>query len=136
MAMARPARPAAELVALREAAVIVEMETDKSKAHALGTEIARRVVEELRRDLASDPDDRLSAALTELERNVAPSPFVTLATCPEIDVHGDYMKMRRERLEARSGQYLSPEGQCVELAAILDRIERRLSQRYIRQLRA
>lgn len=127
LAMARPARPAAEIIAVREAAAMVRLETNLSSIPAVAREIAARVVEAMLADI--ERDDALSIALAAIERQLAPSPLSTLATCPEINTAEGFVERRAARLRARSGRYLTPAQQDAERKAIAADITGGLSRR-------
>ena len=129
MNMARPRRPQAEAILVREAAAIVRAETDASSAKAQSRQIAARVTAELMKELDGDP---LDLALAAIERDVIGSPFQQLASCPEIDTASLFVERRVERLRARSGRYLCSQEEQVERTLILREIERTLASRYAR----
>lgn len=136
MAMARPSRPTAEVAAVRAASEDVSRETGLRSVPLLAAEIARQVVEEMLYDLETEQDDRLIAALNAVKRQLMPSAISTLATCPDIDTAADYVARRVQRVQARSGKYLSPADQQREKSAISAELQSFLAARYSRHLRA
>jgi hypothetical protein len=129
--MARPARPEREVAAVREAAAVIRGEMQRAAPPAVAQEIATRVVAELLVEVDGLVDDPFLAALQNARR----SPFVTLATCPEIDTLSEFVERRVERLRARAGSYLAPAQQADERKAIAEDVEQTLSRRYLRHLR-
>jgi hypothetical protein len=129
--MARPARPAAEIAAVRAAAEIVSAEMGLTAAQPLAREIARRVVVELRAEIDGLTDDPLIAALQRVQR----SPFVDLATCPEIDTISLFVERRAERLHSRAGRYLTAGEQQRERRGIEREVTKALTERYSRHIR-
>jgi len=134
--MARPARPATESRAVRDAAETVRAETGHSltAADPIAAIIAARVVEAMQAYLAEDMDPLL-AAMGELQRRTCPSPLDTLATDPSIDSVALFTEARVERVRSRCGRSLSvreDEAECRELWAS---VHARLWHRYIRTLR-
>lgn len=130
--MARPARPAAEAALVREAGHIVSAETGITAAQPLAREIAARVVKELLAEIGGLAAEPLLVAL----QKAAPSPFVTLATCPETDTLSDFVQRRVDRLRSRAGAYLSPSSQIRERNAIAKEVSLLLFGRYLRHLRS
>lgn len=130
--MARPRRPEAEAQAVREAAEIVRRETGLTSAKATSREIAARVVAELMHEIDGDP---LDLAFAAIERSLIGSPFHRLASCPKINTAADFVERRVERLQARSGRYLSPAEQANERAEIMHELRGVLANRYDWQLR-
>lgn len=135
MAMARPSRPMAEVAAVQAASDEVRRETGLQSVPLLAAEVARRVIEEMLRDLEADHEDRLIAALNAVKRQLMPSAISTLATCPDIDTAADYVTRRVQRVQARSGRYLSPADQQRERSAISAELQSFLAARYSRHLR-
>lgn len=134
MAMARPARPAAEIAAVWEAARLVRRETGISSLPALAREIAARVTTAMLADI--ERVDELSIALAAIEQQMLPSPIVTLATCPDIETLDAYVERRVMRLRARSGRYLSLAQQVDEREAVVADMRGGLAARYLRHLRS
>ena len=134
-AMARPARPAAEIAAVREASQRLTAETGERSTFKLAEKIASRVIARLRAEIEQVADDPFVAALSELEQKYAPSPFVRLATCPEIDTVSEFISCRIVRLQARGGRYLTAAQQQSELQVILDEVTTKLTGRYCKHLR-
>lgn len=134
-AMARPARPAAELIAVREAASVLAHHDGGRNAERLANEIAERVVAELMSRLDQAASDPFVTALASLEQRYAPSPFITLATCPEIDTISLFVERRVRRMRDRAGRYLSPAEQRAERGSISSELVQGLARRYCRHLR-
>lgn len=134
--MARPARPAGERAAVREAAAVIRAETKLKADEPVARAIAARVVKAAIREIARDEADPLASAMAELEQKLFASPFVTLATCAEIDTAREFVERRVERLRARGGRYLTPAQQSVERAAIAADLSSLLAARYLRHLRS
>lgn len=133
MAMARPARPEAEITAVRAAAVLIERETGLTSPPIVAREIAARVVAAMLADI--DRVDEISIALAAFEQQLLPSPIVTLATCPEIDTLEAYVERRVSHLRSRCGRYLTLAQQCEERNAIVAELGGGLAARYLRHLR-
>ena len=129
-AMARPARPSSELVAVREAAMAVTQDTGAIAAHPLARQIASRVVREFMRELDGAADDPFLRKLREASQ----CPFAVLATDPHIDTHRMFVDRRLARMIARGGRYLTGAEQKAEQAAIGEEIEKVLAGRYLRHL--
>ena len=134
--MARPARPAAEIAAVREAAAVVQGETGLVSPPAAAREVARRAVAALLAEIARDPEDPFLGALAAMAQRFAPSPFDTLAVCPEIDLATEFVEYRIERLRARSGRDQSKAQSQIEQNAIAKILEKKLTDRYLRHLRS
>jgi hypothetical protein len=130
--MARPRRPEAEAQAVREAAEIVRAETGLTSARAISREVARRVSLVFMADLEADPLDQAFAAI---DRATTSSPFQRLASCPDINIASEFVKLRLKAVEARQGRYLSPQHQEVELRQIAENLRNILTGRYDWQLR-
>lgn len=134
-AMARPTRPMCEVAAVREAADIIRRESGPSTNHRLAKEIALRVVAKVLREVEQPTDEPFVSALAALEQRYAPSPFVTLATCPEIDTMSEFVERRIRRVRSRAGRYLSSFAQAQERAVISADLVALLTHRYCRHLR-
>jgi len=134
-AMARPARPPAEIAAVKAAAAIVRADTGATSNPAIAREIAARVVTALIADLERDPNDELAAAMAAVEQRLLPSPFVKLATCPDIDTASEYVKRRVARYEARATRYIAEKQDRAENAAIADQLMEAIARRYLEHLR-
>jgi dihydropteroate synthase len=99
---------------------------------SVARQIATRVVAELLIDVDGLNADPFMAALQKASQ----SPFVTLATCPEIDTLTEFVERRVARLRARAGSYLTPVQQAEERSAIAADVEALLTGRYLRHLRS
>lgn len=130
--MARPRRPAEEGKAVCAAAAIVTQETGLTSARAVSREIAARVVSEFMRQLEADP---VELAFAAIERDLLKSPFHNLASCPEINLAAEFLKLRIKRLEGRQGAYLSHPEQTSERASIDRELRALLAGRYDHALR-
>lgn len=133
--MARPARPPAEIAAVKAAAAIVRAETGLTAAEPVARIIAARVVAALVADIERNSADELAEALITFEHKMFPSPFNTLATSPSIDLAREFVERRVSRLRSRAGAYLSEGAKCLERQSIIVEINAKLSRRYVRQLR-
>ena len=133
MAMARPARPAAEIEAVREAAALIEQEIGRMSYPSIACEIAARVVSAMLSDL--DRSDPLAIALAAIEQQLLPSPIRTLAICPEINTLEMYLEHRVALLRSRAGRYLGSAEQRSEREAISAEMRKLLTGRYLRHLR-
>lgn len=133
LGMARPRRPFNEIGAVQEAANLLRRELGPISAKAISRIVASRVVQLMLDDI--EQSDPLVAALTAIEQRYSPSPFLTLATCPEIDTAAQFVSRRVGRLQARSGRYLTPAGQTREREEIADETRMHLAERYARHLR-
>ncbi|WP_374944113.1 hypothetical protein [Sphingomonas sp.] len=100
----------------------------------LARALARAVVEELSAFLAED--DPVLVAFGEFQRRTMPTPARALATDPDIDTLALFVDERVARLRARAGRANSSGADDVERRAILNEVERRLTGRYLRHLRA
>jgi hypothetical protein len=136
VAMARPSRPFAEVAAVLSACEAVRRELGPKSIPTLTAEVARRVVDELLHYIEADQGDELIAALNAVKREMLPSAISTLATCPCIDTAADFVDRRVQRLQARSGRYLSVAEQQREKSIIAAELRSLLSARYSRHLRA
>lgn len=134
MAMARPARPAAEVAAVRVAAELVRVDTGLTAADPIAAIIAARVVETMQAYQAEGMDPFL-AALGEARRKVAASPFDTLATDGDINTLDSFVTARMEKVRAREGRSLSPQEDQTECRAIWNDVRAKLHRRYLRVLR-
>lgn len=134
-AMARPRRPRAEIIAVHEAAALVRGETGLRAAQPVAREIAKRVMVAFFADLERD-DDALFHALAEMEQKLFPSPFLTLATCPEIDTARDYVDRWLKCLRARGGRFISIAEQAHLRDQLADEVHAILFARYREQLRS
>lgn len=132
-AMARPARPATEITAVHEAAALIRREGGLASPPNVARMIAGRVVEAMLTDIACD--DPLALAMAAIEQQLLPSPFVTLATCPEINTLEAYVERRAGRLRSRSARDLSPIQQDAERESVAAEVQEVLTGRYLRHLR-
>lgn len=132
--MARPARPAVEAWAVREAAALIRAETGATKAAPIARLIAARVVEEMRAYLTEDSDPVL-AALGEARRRMKCCSISVLATEPEADAVSLFVEERVKRLRSRHGRTLTVEEDAAEHKAIWAVVMARLTARYLRVLR-
>ena len=135
MAMARPARPASEIAAVKAAAVIVRAETGLRAAEAVARVIAARVIIALIAELERDPDDPLAEALVAVQQRLFQSPFLALATDPEANLFDHYIRLRMENLRENKGRYLTPEQFQQVRKKICARIMTTIATRYARLLR-
>jgi hypothetical protein len=129
--MARPRRPSAESTAVCEAACIVARETGYKSIQALAREIAERVMTEVLIQIDGLTDDPFVIAL----QRASASPFVMLATCPEIDTASAFVDRRVQRMRDRYGRHLTQAEQQVERRNIIADVSALLTRRYARQLR-
>lgn len=121
--MARPARSAREVQAIRRALAMMPISMSKrSKARCL----AHRVVAEtLAADQRQDPVElALAAALAAVDDD----PIIGLAT----DLAGDLARHRLRRFEARGCQQLSAEGWKAETNEIASILETHLAEKFRR----
>src|SRR5689334_3361835 len=95
--MARPRRPKLEAQLVREAAMIVQTETQLTAVQPIASEIARRVVDALISEIDGLSRDPLLSAL----QRVSNCPFWLLATCPDIDTLSEFVDQRIDRLMSR-----------------------------------
>ncbi len=133
-AMARPARPASEISAVRIGADIARSETGLTSAAPLAIAVATRVVEEMQTHLAETMDPFL-AALGDARRRADPSPFAFLATDPDVDSFRLFVDARVERLRARYGRGLSAREDEAECRDLWSEVARKLARRYMNALR-
>jgi hypothetical protein len=132
--MARPARPATESRAVRDAAAMVRTETGLTAADPVASIIAARVVVALNEYLAEGVDPLL-AAVGELRRRTCQTPYDTLAIDPDIDSLALFVEARVGRLRSRCGRSLSSHEDEVECRDVWAFVRERLADRYIRALR-
>jgi len=133
-AMARPARPLAEVVAVRAAAELVSAETGLTAADPIASIIAARVITVMQAYLAEGVDPLLEA-LGNARRRVEPTPFDMLATDAQIDTLALFVTARVERLQARHGRGLTTHEEQAECRELWAGVQRSLWRRYINCLR-
>lgn len=133
-AMARPARPQAERIAVLKAAALVRGETGLRANAPVAREIAKRVMAAFLADLDRG-DDALAQALVELEQRIAPCPIVTLAVSAEINLAGEFLERRVVEFRARDGSYAGLELQRQEKKRVADRLSYTLFRRYLGLMR-
>lgn len=133
-AMARPARPPEEAVAVREAAEIVRRETGLTAISAISREIAKRVTADLTTFIDQDRDDPMVEALGAARRAINPSPFYVLATDPVIDTLELFLSVRTKTMQGRAGKYLSEKEAKAELWNTMENIGTKLKTRYATHL--
>lgn len=127
MAMARPRRPAAEVVAVRSAAALVEAETGITSAQGQGREIARRVIDLLLDDTRND----LAAILSPLTGD----PIATLAFGEGFGAVDDLAARFRDRMLANFGVSIAPDfQQRAQRQQAARQLGALLSERYAKHL--
>lgn len=129
MKVGQPGRPAMEARLVREAVA-----SASGPREPLARALAREVVEELSAFLAED--DPMLVAIGKFKRHTLPTPAQALATDPEIDTVALFIDERVDRLRARAGRANSAIADETERRSILQHVERRLTGRYLRHLRA
>jgi len=131
----RPARPPSERYAVIAASNIVSGELGTDKSAPIAREIARRVVNELINDLSLSRDDELKCALHELRLTSTDDPVLQLAFCPAIDTVELLIALRLEGVRDRYGRYCTQAERQIEMIQIRKLLEKKLSDRYVKQLR-
>ena len=133
-AMARPARPLAEVAAVRAAAELVRAETGLTTADPVASIIAARVAKAAQAYLDEDMDPFL-AALGEARRAIECCPIDALATDPAFDTVSLFVSARVQRLQARNGRALFTHMDEIECREVWKQVQATLWRRYLKALR-
>lgn len=105
-AMARPARPSAEVDAVYRAFRLVQREGCRQSVRSIARHIAKRVVEIMFLDLMSTDSDPFAAAVREARHALSLDPFYVLAKDPVINTVDDLIRIRISRVRADQGRLI------------------------------
>lgn len=134
-AMARPARPPAEIAAVKAAAAIVRAETGQTAAEPVARMVASQVADACMKHIKNGANEPFAEALSALGRQMFSTPICVLATCPDIDTLSIFVDERMALLEARNGRAIDVAEERREVSLASKELKRRLAGRYVRLIR-